>query len=355
LVAARSNAYARAFLALLAGFTGGALFAEIGVPLPWMLGSLAASAIVAILNLDWVLPAFSRQIAVPIVGVMAGSAFTLSVAQSMLEWWTVIPVLIAFLAAITFVGRIFFVRVCRLDATTAFFASVPAGMAELTPLAILLGANARALILIHSMRIIAVAFLVPFTVLLFVDHSSVAVSPVSAQASLSGTDWFVLAACAVGGYGIGRPLSRAGGLLTGPLLLSAIVHLTGVTDLMPPYWLLALMQVVIGTVIGSRFAGTRWAEAWVIMIQGFAWSAFVLLTAIATATVCSIVIDAPLAALVLAFAPGGFAEVTIVTYSLGIEVAFVVMCHVFRAISLVSCAPIIFHFLPKKPPTLPLP
>ena len=56
-------------------------------------------------------------------------------------------------------------------------------------------------------------------------------------------------------------------------------------------------------------------------------------------------VKSPQLALMLAFAPGGMAEITIITYSIGIEVAFVVMCHVFRAISVLLFAPIAFQLL----------
>jgi uncharacterized membrane protein AbrB (regulator of aidB expression) len=53
-------------------------------------------------------------------------------------------------------------------------------------------------------------------------------------------------------------------------------------------------------------------------------------------------------ALLLAFAPGGIAEMTIVAFAMGTEVAFVVCCHVFRSIFLVAAAPALYRGMHKS-------
>ena len=107
------------------GCIGGAIFKGLDFPLPWMLGSLTAAAIIAVAGLDWKLPSAARNAARPIIGVMAGSAFTAEVARPMVEWWEAILPLVSFLVLITLAGRAFFTRFCGFDKTTAYFASTP--------------------------------------------------------------------------------------------------------------------------------------------------------------------------------------------------------------------------------------
>ncbi|MFL5192519.1 MAG: AbrB family transcriptional regulator, partial [Microvirga sp.] len=164
---------------------------------------------------------------------------------------------------------------------------------------------------------------------------------------LSALDWLILLGCAAVGYVIGRPLKMIGGVMVVPLLLSAIVHGTGLTQLPPPPWLVALVQVIIGCVAGSRFAGVQWHEVRTSVVQGLAWTAIMLLAALAAAALCSTFVDASVPALLLAFAPGGIAEMTIVAFAMGIEVAFVVCCHVFRSIFLVAAAPALYRGMHK--------
>ncbi len=164
---------------------------------------------------------------------------------------------------------------------------------------------------------------------------------------LSAFDWLVLLGCAALGYVIGRPLKMVGGVMVVPLILSATVHGTGPTQLPPPSWLIAIMQLVIGCIAGSRFAGVRWHEVRTSVVQGLAWTAIMLMAALAAAVLCSMFVDASVPALLLAFASGGIAEMTIVAFAMGIEVAFVICCHVFRSIFLVVGAPALYRKLHK--------
>jgi membrane AbrB-like protein len=338
----------RALLAFGSGCIGGAIFKGLGFPLPWTLGSLTAAAAIAVVGLDWKLPSAARNAARPIIGVMAGSAFTVEVARSMAHWWQAILPLVAFLVLITLAGRVFFTRFCGFDRTTAFFASTPGGLSELTLLGAQYGGNIRQLVLIHSTRIITVVFLVPLAVRLLFDlEGGGRTGPVHASEVLSAVDWLVLLGCAALGYVIGRPLKVIGGVMVVPLILSAFVHGTGLTHLPPPSWLVALVQVVIGCIAGSRFAGVQWHEVRTSVVQGLAWTSIMLLAALAAAALCSTFVDASVPALLLAFAPGGIAEMTIVAFAMGIEVAFVVCCHVFRSIFLVAFAPTLYRGLHK--------
>jgi membrane AbrB-like protein len=338
----------RALLGFGSGCVGGAIFQGLGFPLPWTLGSMTAAAVIAVAGLDWELPSAARNAARPIIGVMAGSAFTVEVARSMLDWWEAIVPLVSFLVLITLAGQAFFTRFCGFDKTTAFFASTPGGLSELTLLGAQYGGNIRQLVLIHSTRIIAVVFLVPFAVrLLFHLEGGGRIGPVHASEALSALDWLVLVGCATLGYVIGRPLKVVGGVMVIPLILSAIVHGAGLTQLPPPSWLVAITQVVIGCIAGSRFAGVQWHEVRTSVVQGLAWTAIMLLAALAAAILCSTFVNASVPALLLAFAPGGIAEMTIVAFAMGIEVAFVVCCHVFRSIFLVAVAPELYRGMHK--------
>jgi uncharacterized protein len=338
----------RALLCFVSGCAGGAVFKWLDFPLPWTLGSLTAAAVIAVAGLEWKLPNAARNAARPIIGVMAGSAFTAEVARSMVHWWEAVLPLVAFLVLITLAGRVFFTRFCGFDRTTAFFASTPGGLSELTLLGAQYGGNIRQLVLIHSTRIITVVFLVPFVVRLLFDlEGGGGAGTARSPEVLSALDWLILLGCAGLGYVIGRPLKMIGGVMVVPLLLSAIVHGTGLTQLPPPPWLVALVQVIIGCVAGSRFAGVQWDEIRTSVVQGLAWTAIMLLAALAAAVMCSTFVDASVPALLLAFAPGGIAEMTIVAFAMGVEVAFVVCCHVFRSIFLVAVAPALYRGMHK--------
>ena len=332
---------ARTAAALILGLAGGALFSWLRIPLPWMLGSLTVAAAVAIAGLDWSLPEFLRNFARPVIGVFAGGAFTLGVVLSMAAWWPILLFLAAFFVLVTALGQLFFARLCGLDRATAYFASTPGGLAELSLLGASYGASMRSLVVIHSVRVIAVVVVTPFLLQLLLPGTAPlgTAFPGGEAGDLSVPGWLLLTGCAAVGYVLGHALNTPSGVMLIPMALSALAHILGLAEGGPPGWLVAFVQVVIGTVCGARFAGLGWTELRSTVLQGLAWAAFMLAAAFGMALVSSAFVAAPLPALLLAFTPGGFAEVTIMAYAAGIEVAFVVACHVFRMFFVLVLAP----------------
>ena len=350
------GAAARTAVGLVAGLAGGALFSTLGIPLPCMLGSLKAAAIIAVaVGVNFSLNEFFRTLARPVIGVFAGSAFTLAIALSILESWPIILFLAAYFVLFTLLGTVFFRRICGLDKATAYFASTPGGLGELTLLGGLYGGSTRSLVIIHTIRIITVVCVIPFAVqLLEPGHAPLSGMPsIGHRGALSLLDWLLLAACGVVGYAIARAVNMASGSMLIPMALSAGIHVAGLTEGAPPGWLVAFVQVVIGSVSGARFAGLLWKEFRTTVVLGLVWAIIMLVGAFLMALVSSTVVEAPLAALLLAFAPGGFAEITIVAFAIQIEVAFVVTCHVFRSFFVLVFAPLGFRLVAGKPPPPP--
>jgi uncharacterized protein len=339
-----------ACVAFLTGAAGGAGFYLIGAPLPWMLGSLAAVALVALAGGQWQMPSPVRELARPVVGILAGSAFTPAVVASVGDWWGAIVFVAVYSVIVSALGFLFFRKLCRLDAVTAYFASTPGGLGELTLLGGALGGSMRALVTIHSVRIVAVVFTVPFF-LQWLLGSEIArgALPVHGSQEAALLDWLILIGCGVAGYLAARLLRLGGGAMVMAMLFSAGVHGTGLTQVLPPNWLVAAVQVVIGAVAGARFAGIRWLEVRNTMLQAVLWACVLLATAIGAAALGAVLFEKPFAALMLAVAPGGIAEMTIISYAIGIETAFVITSQICRSFFVLTVAPVLFQLLGIKP------
>ena len=215
-----------------------------------------------------------REVARPVVGILAGSAFTPEVVASIGEWWSAIVFVMVYSLVVTGLGWLFFRRLCRLDPVTAYFASAPGGLGELTLLGGALGGSMRSLVTIHSVRIVIVVFSVPFFLQWLLGHSLQGLVPPGhgvAQPMLR--DWLILTACGVVGFVVARLLKMRGGAMIMAMLASAGVHGLGLTQMLPPYWSVAAVQVVIGAVAGARFAGIRWLELRNTVLQAVVWAA----------------------------------------------------------------------------------
>ena len=348
-------------MAFLIGAAGGAVFYLIGAPLPWTLGSLAAVAVVAVSGGRWLMPAGVREFARPVVGILAGSAFTPEVVASVGQWWGAIVFVAVYSLIVSALGWLFFRRLCGLDPVTAYFASTPGGLGELTLLGGALGGSMRTLVTIHSVRIVAVVFTVPFFLQWYLGSDlGGAALPTHGAQDAGLLDWLILIGCEVAGVLAARLLKLRGGAMIMAMLLSAGVHGTGLTQLLPPNWLVALVQVVIGAVAGARFAGIRGLELRNTVLQAVLWACVLLATTVGAAALGATLFARPFAALLLALAPGGMTEMTIISYALGIETAFVVTSQVFRSFFVLTCAPLLFRPLgiaptPPAKPAVPGP
>ena len=65
----------------------------------------------------------------------------------------------------------------------------------------------------------------------------------------------ILIACGLVGAAVGRLLRLPAAFMMGPMIVSAIAHLGGLTNSKPPGELVAAAQVVVGAGIGCRFVG----------------------------------------------------------------------------------------------------
>ena len=132
------------------------------------------------------------------------------------------------------------------------------------------------------------------------------------------------------------------------MVLSAIVHVTGITTSKPPDPLIAFAQIAIGAAIGGRFTGM--ALSYMAKVAGHAIvSAIVMLAmTVAFALALAYATGYPLPAIVLAFAPGGLAEMSLIALALSVDAAFVASHHIARIIMVVTLAPIVFSLSHRK-------
>lgn len=338
--AARDAAIMLAF-----GMAGGAVFSLIRMPLAWTLGPMTVAAVVAIFGARWQMPSQIRDVARPVVGVLAGSSFTPDTLGAIAGAWPAFLFVALYTVLTTVAGWWYFRRLCRQDPVTAFFSSSPGGLGELTLLGGLLGGDMRSLVLTHAIRIVVVVFTVP-TVLQYVLGGPLARGlPPTLAAAPELWGWPILVLCGFGGFAVGRLWRFPGGVMVGSMVLSAVAHGTGITHLAPPGWLVILVQIVIGTITGSRFVGVRWSELALVIWQALAWAIVLVIVSVATAVLASHLFHKPFPIFLLAIAPGGMTEMAVIAYAMGIEATFVMICQVGRTFMVSGFMPIASRML----------
>lgn len=330
-------------ITLAIGAVGGVLAAAAHLPLGYLLGSLVSVGVIA--TVGWhplghaiTLPARLRFSFVPVIGVAIGGAFTPQVAGQALDWGPSLLALCLFVPLAHAVGYAIFRR-GGLAPREAFFGAVPGGLIESVQLGEEAGADVRLLTVLQFLRLIGTIVAIPLLFWAMTGHAvGSAAGATMAGGAVGLQDAVVLALGGLAGVAMARALRLPGWIITGPLTASALMHGFDIVQGVPPGWLVALTQVVLGTGLGARFAGTetrilRQAAA-LALVNGAA----ALLLALGFALTLHALVGEPVAAVFLAFAPGGLAEMSLIALSLKLSAIYVTAHHVLRIVLAVSFA-----------------
>jgi hypothetical protein len=163
-------------------------------------------------------------------------------------------------------------------------------------------------------------------------------------ADLAVVDLILLALAAVAGSALGLALRLPAPTLLGPMAVSAALHLGGATDSAPPVELVVSAQVILGTILGCRFAGISARS----LVPAAALSLGATLVMLGLALGFALVLQGATGQdadqILLAYAPGGLTEMSLVALALNAEAAFVAAHHVVRILLVIVAAPLLLRF-----------
>lgn len=323
----------RLLFALLLGGAGGALFSWLGLPLPFMLGSMCACMAAALLRFPAVAPQGIRPPMSAVIGAMLGTSFTPEILGDLTDWLLPMGMLTIFVAVTALTCVTYFRVIFKYDLRTAYFCGMPGGLVDMVALADEYGADTRRVALIHSIRILLIVLLVPTSIQLLTGTDLSGQLPnrtTIMDLAPEAYGWFVFTI--IFGIAMGQLLRLPAKYVFGPMLVSAAIHLTGVSDYQLPFELIIMAQVVIGATIGSRFIGTTAVE-FLRILPAAVGSVFLLLTlTFLFAWLVARMGAQPVIPLVLSYSPGGFAEMGLIAIALGIDTAFVATHHLARIV-----------------------
>lgn len=340
----------RAWAAALGpGALGGGVFAFFDLPLPWMLGALTATTLASLSGLRPEIPPPLRGGMIAVLGLMLGSAFSPDLLGRIGRWSDSLLVLALTTFASGLLVAFYLRRYFGMSRVTAFFAAAPGGINEMVITGGALGGDERTIALSHSLRILLIVFTVPFGYRLIAHvHSVPMAESMGRLAGLGGLDALVMLGSAVAGAVLARLVRLPAWMLTGPMVASAGLHLAGLTAFRPPAELVVLAQVVTGAAIGCRFRGLSWGEMAAMARPALGATAIMLVLSAGAAALLAGWSDLSFGVLLLAFVPGGIAEMCLVALALGQDVAFVSTHHVVRVVMVIMLAPPVFKLLERR-------
>ncbi|MXQ10706.1 hypothetical protein GR328_04435 [Microvirga makkahensis] len=327
---------ARALTAAL----GGAAASAFGLPLAWMVGATLATMVLTLSGIGRPPPPVVYRTGLALAGTAVGLTVTSVVADRIVEVGYLIPV--AALANLLIARLLFplYARLSGLDAATCYFATIPAGIAEMAETSASYGADPAAVASIHALRVAVIVVVVPALMLLIPGTERQAVA--ASTASFNPMLLVAIAAGAAGGW-LGVLARLPAAYFLGPMMTLAALSGTGIVEARMPLPLLAAAQVALGLNLGSRFGKTTLRRLPrgmsmaipVIAVQAVAMALFAgLLHGLAE-------VDLP--TMILCFATGGTAEMVLTAKSIGADAALVTAFQAGRGVICNVGAPLLFR------------
>ena len=169
---------------------GGALFAALGLPAPWLTGSMIAVVAAAMADLPVGLPGRLREVAFVLLGISMGAR--------MQSWPGSLALLALSVVATLFAGAVYLERIHGWDRVTARCASMPGALASVIVLAATTGADLPRVVLAQSIRIFILIAVMPATLTLFGGGSGGQHGPAPTTVTNSALE--ILATLAASGF-----------------------------------------------------------------------------------------------------------------------------------------------------------
>ncbi|CUH66578.1 membrane protein AbrB duplication [Thalassovita gelatinovora] len=332
---------------------GGFAASFLHLPLPFMMGPLIISGLIATvfadkLPDDYRFPMKFRIVFMSLIGVMIGSRVHADLLPEIPSLLASLAVLSGFVFAAHGLNYVIFRHLGGYDRPTAFYSGTPGGLMESLAMGEEAGANLAVLTMQQFFRIITVISIVPIGLSLWHGApvgSAGGLSLGSAETSLSALP--VALAVGLTGLFIGTTIKLPAAQLTGPLIAAAIVTVLGLADLALPQWVINLSQVVIGTSLGMRFTGLKGR----MMVVAAGLSLISVTVMLALGALCAVLLHrftgAAFDVLMISFAPGGVTEMGLIALSLQANPALVTLHHVYRIILTVIEMAVIARIRPK--------
>jgi membrane AbrB-like protein len=331
-------------MSLAIGAVGGVIFQWLHMPLAWMIGAMIFTTVAALSGAPVRGSSRLRSIMVPVLGIMLGSGFSPETLARVHLWIPSIVSMLAFVVVIIGCMAAYLYKFAGYGPVTAFFSAAPGGLATMVVIGTEFGGDERRIGLTHSIRILLTVLIIPFYFKIFEGYVPGGLDSLGSITHLSLRDGLILGACALG-YPLFKVLRLPSAQILGPMTLSACVHIAGLTTAKPPVEIVNIAQLVIGTGIGARFTGVSITKLFHVMLAAAGSTIFMVGLAALAGLGLSQVTPLPFDAIWLAFAPGGLAEMTLISLALGIDVAFVSTHHLIRVTFMVIMAPLVFRFL----------
>lgn len=327
---------AATFAVALAGV---AVFDILSLPLPWLLGPIMACLLAALMGMPMGTIKLLNTAMRGILGVAVGATFTTALVNSMTGMWPTLLLIPLMTACIGLIGVPYFQRLWGFDFATAYYSAMPGGLQDMLIFGEEAGGNVRSMSLVHATRVLFIVATLPF-VLRFWWDVDLSTPPGAPASAIAPSQLGLMVVAGLVGWKLAERVNLFGASILGPMILAGAFSLAGLLQHRPPAEAIWAAQFFIGTTVGAKYAGITMAEIRHDLTAALGFCVILLgLTLIFAEGIYLFALAPPLETL-LAFAPGGQAEMAILALIVGADMAFVIAHHVLRIVIVIVGAPL---------------
>lgn len=331
---------------------GGVLFYFLHVPLPWMLGPLAAVTVYQTATgkeLYW--PVTLRNTALIALGYAIGRPFSLETGRQIAAQFPYMVLVTLLTVLISLLMGYITHKKTGINLATGLIGSVPGGLSQMTVLAEeIQGADVTVVTFMQTTRLLSVVFIVPFLAAHGLAGSmtlnNAVVSPAVNTALPQAETMLIFGLIAVGSAFFAGWLKLPTPYLLGPILATGITTVSSGWEAPAlPSLVIIIAQVFTGIYMGTS-ANIASLQNWRVLLPQVLLGAFVVVSAsLAAGYMLTYLGVASLVTGFLSTAPGGMAEMGLTAMLLHADISMIVAYQIFRLLVVLLLVPPLIRFV----------
>ncbi len=317
---------------LIIALAGGTAFTLVGFPAGLICGSVLAVATAALLRRPVKVPVPLSRVCFAVIGIQLGVVMTPETIESFAAWPASIVLVMVASLAMMLATATYLHLVHRWDRLSALLGGSPGSMTQVIALSTELHANLPAIAIVQTLRILLLTTVIPGGLALFgLVAPAMPVIRGPAGGSSVADIAMVVAVSGIAAFALWR-LRFPAGLLFGAMAGSGVLHGTGLVHAVLPWWVGSAAILVLGALVGSRFANTTFP-----LITGYlgaAFGSFAVSLSIAAlfAMLVAYCFSFPIANVMVAFSPGALDTMMVLSLALHLDPIYVGAHHFARFI-----------------------
>lgn len=317
---------------LFLGALGVLVAMAISLPLPWVLGAILSIAFATrFQTLPLKNPKPILITARMFIGLTIGSTFNPKVLEEFDKYILSLLLIAPMVLIIGAIGTWYYYKIQKFDKLSAYFSAMPGGLLEMILIGKDMGADASKITLTQSTRLFLVIFFLPFLIEHLTHISLDGLKPITGSIiHIPISELFLMVIVGASGIYFAKKINLFGAYILGPMLLSIVAYSLGILEYKPPDEAIKAVQLLIGISIGFTFYGIDRKTIIKTIVSTFGFFLLLVIICGFFIFIAHYYLHFPLLATILAFSPGGQADISLMAIIIGENIPYIILHHIIR-------------------------